>query len=603
MDLHTFIRKRMDIKKGSIVFLILCIGWASQNCFAKQHPNKQETYGDITVSVASVQDDRHHGYAENIINIKNHSPDKIYAVTLSTLDDDLTQTVAVPANSEMQVPFLQPPAHSYAYRLKVAINGRIQEKKIEVDFSSLQTPYDWCSKRMKDIPLTILLSKDVSYDTFKNAFKKAEEAKQFKCDSSGCSSDNDRQIDFQTTESRNYIWSTNWLAYTAYDGIVITAEEMNSLPENAAEAIMKYVRCGGSLLILGKANIMPIYMKNIEVSEPLLFCYIDFGVCVVNELKNPWSWGKDTWNMLDSKAWQPTASELMRYREIADENDEFKIVESLAVPIRGLFSFVLVFAIIIGPVNLFVLHKMNKRIWMLWTVPAISILTSIAVFAYCLLSEGLDSNSRIRSITILNQNTAKASTIGIEAFYCPLTPRGGLKFENETEVTPIGIESYDYRSSRTIDWTECQNWNRGWVVGRVPAHFLIRKNQRCTKSISIIENQQGLWAENLFGNTISSLWYADKNGKVYSAKNIPIAGKINLSPTELVCESTKTVWRDTLAGNWSSVYDRIIERPQSYLTPGTYLAVVDGFSFIEQPLKKVENQKIETLVFGTLDGF
>jgi hypothetical protein len=593
----------MNIRKGSIVLLILCVGWACQFCFAKQHPNKTETYGDITVSVVSVQDDRHHGYAENIINIKNHSLDRIYRVTLSSANEDLTKTVAVPANQEIEVPFLQTPTNSGAYCLKVEINGRIQEKGIEVDFSNLHSSYDRYSSK-KDIAINILLGKDVSYDTFSKAFKKAEEVKKSKYDSS-CSSDNERDIDFQTIESKNYTWSTNWLAYTAYDGIVITAEEMNSLPANAADAIMKYVRCGGSLLILGKANIKPIYIKNIEVSDPLLFCYIDFGVCVLNELKNPWSWSKDTWDMLDSRAWKQTAPELMRYREIAAENDEFKIVESLAVPIRGLFSFVLVFAIIIGPVNLFVLHKMNKRIWMLWTVPVISIVTSIAVFAYCLLSEGLDSNSRIRSITILNQNTATATTLGIEAFYCPLTPRGGLKFENETEVTPIGIDPYGYRSNRnrTVDWTECQNWNRGWVIGRVPAHFLMRKNQTCSQSISITDSNQGPVAKNFFENTISILWYADKDGKIYSTKNIAPLAKAALGQTKFVCDSSKAVWRETLAGSWASIYDRIIERPQNYLTPGTYLAVVNDFSFIEQPLKNIKNQKIETLVFGTLDGF
>ena len=44
------------------------------------------------------------------------------------------------------------------------------------------------------------------------------------------------------------------------------------------------------------------------------------------------------------------------------------------MPVRGLFVLVLLFALGIGPVNLWLLSKYKRRIWLWWNVPAISLL-------------------------------------------------------------------------------------------------------------------------------------------------------------------------------------------------------------------------------------
>ena len=40
----------------------------------------------------------------------------------------------------------------------------------------------------------------------------------------------------------------------------------------------------------------------------------------------------------------------------------------------SLFTFVLIFALVIGPVNIYFLTRTRRRIWLLWTVPACSLI-------------------------------------------------------------------------------------------------------------------------------------------------------------------------------------------------------------------------------------
>src|SRR5262249_19864909 len=103
-------------------------------------------------------------------------------------------------------------------------------------------------------------------------------------------------------------------------------------------------------------------------------------------------------------------------------NQTFPVVENYRVPVRSTAFVMLLFVIAIGPTNLIVLSRMNRRIWLLWTTPAISFLTCLLVFAYSYLREGVTPDTRISSITILDQAHNRAASIGMTAFYCPLTP-------------------------------------------------------------------------------------------------------------------------------------------------------------------------------------
>ena len=98
------------------------------------------------------------------------------------------------------------------------------------------------------------------------------------------------------------------------------------------------------------------------------------------------------------------------------------------VPVRGMFMLMLAFAILVGPANYFFCARKNKRIWMLWTSPALSALFIGVVFAYALLSDGIRPWGRSVVVTLLDEKSHMAATLGTTAWYAPMGAGSGLQF-------------------------------------------------------------------------------------------------------------------------------------------------------------------------------
>src|SRR5262249_26203474 len=124
------------------------------------------------------------------------------------------------------------------------------------------------------------------------------------------------------------------------------------------------------------------------------------------------------------------------YSDIAAINNEFTVVEKIGIPVRGLFVLMLAFVAVIGPINLIWLARRRKKIWMLWTVPVISMVACLAVNGFALLGEGVSATSRVEAFTILDESSHLASTVGWTAFYAPITPGEGLHFSYDVELAP-----------------------------------------------------------------------------------------------------------------------------------------------------------------------
>src|SRR5262249_7915405 len=188
----------------------------------------------------------------------------------------------------------------------------------------------------------------------------------------------------------------------------------------------------------------------------------------------------------------------------------------------------------IGPVNLVVLSRKKRRIWMLWTVPVISLLTCVAVFGYMLLVEGWEGHLRTEGVTILDESAHRATTLGWTGFYSPFTPSDGLSFGADTELSPQIEDDYSYRSggtARTIDWTSEQHLGTGWASARTPAHFMVRKSEKREERVTVDREAGGTLAMvNGLGEEIAQFWYADEQGRIHTAGPVPAGSQAALTP-------------------------------------------------------------------------
>ena len=530
------------------VCLLVAIGcFTVSNAFAVE-------FDDIVITPElTPSGDSYHGYAEYRFAVTNRSSDKTHEVKLIFPKDSLgysgnriremTRSVLVGPSATAYVSLFQPPVEMHGHSLGVVIDGRVQAEKVPLS----STRHGGAHYTTRPITITsagspshspgttsttvfsapvILMSRNV------DATNLHAHANKLLTTTSSLGRGSYETIDLGLPVSA---WSTNWLGFSRYDGVVVTGDDIRQMPPAVQSALRRYVECGGALLVLGGRELTDSWeLRESQKSEPLTDAAgfvnynIGFGQCIVSTETGTGHLKTEQWREV-VESWINTATPWQIRWSIEDANRLFPVVSGgLGIPVRGLFLLMLLFVAVIGPVNLIVLSRKKRRIWMFWTVPVISLLTCVAVFAYATLAEGWNKHGRTEGVTILDENIHRATTIGWTAFYTSLTPGDGLHFGYETELTP---QTIDMKTERTINWTKDQHLQNGWVTARIPAHFMLRKSEVRRERVTVRTEANGrLKIVNGLGADIRQFWLADRDGTIHTALNIRAGAEANLTP-------------------------------------------------------------------------
>ena len=566
------------------------VGFALLISLLTSCPALAAEYGDITVNVElQPKSDSTHGYGEYRVAITNASPSRSHVVELTLPDQNyqqasVTRTVSVQPGSTARVSLFASSA-LYGNGMRVSIDGQQQRPSVQVDFPG----YGYDSR-----PL-LLVSDGASDKAF--VFNAAKFLKN---------ADGSRAFKDALSEIPVQEWSTNWLGYSRYDGVVVTDDELNKMSPETLGALIRYVECGGCLVVSGNWD-GPGEWRTSSSTSALFSYYPGFGECIVT--------GTDSFDKLDNghwlhigmgvkntfALWNPTAVGMH-----GGPNTTFPVTENLGVPVRGLLLMMLVFVLVIGPLNLYILSKKKRKIWLLWTVPLISLMTCVAVSAYSLFSEGWSARARHAGFTILDERSHRATTIGISAFYSPLTPSDGLRYSTDTEVISAvnWWRSYSYESdqrSAAIDWTDGQHLASGWVIARSPAHFRVRRTETRRERLTVQQDGNGqVTIVNGLGAPIKELWVADARGNVHKSGRVEAGASATLArDSQLKPSGSPTSLRGAFSSDWIDLGSSP-ENAIRMLRPGTYVANMENAPFLEEGLKGVKEKRSDSVVFGIM---
>lgn len=400
-------------------------------------------------------------------------------------------------------------------------------------------------------------------------------------------------------------WSTNWLAFSRYDGIVVTGEDLKAMSPAVRTALWQYVETGGSLAVLGTAE-LPESWRRLRLRPGGFATYeAGFGECLVHPDGRIDKWNGERVKAL-ADSWMRTAGTWQITRNTQTAHEKFPVVDDLGIPVKGLFILMLLFTLAIGPANLLVLSRKKRRIWLLWTTPLISLLTCLAVLGYMLISEGWRGHLRTDTVTLLDEGSHRATTIGWTGVYAPLTPSDGLHFRYQTEVVSQQLRDRWRAGARacTLDWSVDQHLASGWVEARVPAIFRVRKSEQRLERVIIDREPDGqLSMVNGLGTEIRRFWYADKDKLVYTAAEVAKGAKVVLKAenTDIPDQPGEELRQIYLSDNWLLKMQEIVQTPLRRLRPRSYLAELDDSQwFLEDALPGAGTRKCHAFVLGLL---
>jgi hypothetical protein len=403
-------------------------------------------------------------------------------------------------------------------------------------------------------------------------------------------------------------WSDHWLAYSPYDAVLMTARDYAAATESSRAALLRYVECGGALITLGRIEIPDPWRTRVrsrdhgvERVQAGFGHYLGFDVTDLRQMgREQGQWMLDTARISGWPWAMPSPPNTAAAHEL------FPVIANVKIPFRSMVLILLVFVVLIGPINLVLLSRYRRKIWALWTIPLVSLVTCGLVFAYSFLSEGITALGRLEGLTLLDQVNHRASTLGMMAFYCPLTPAEGLRFGYDTEVTPV--LDLDYRRlgrPREVDWTRSQHFHTGWLVSRVPAYFRLRKSEVRRERIQFEKDPGGQWAVvNGLGAPIQSLNITDFAGRTYEATDVAAGQRVVLAPRSMpgIAPASTNLFSDLYRGSSWAPMVPLWEKLQTNALPnGTYLARLSGTPFLEEPMTGSAFVQRHSLVLGILN--
>ncbi len=232
--------------------------------------------------------------------------------------------------------------------------------------------------------------------------------------------------------------ASDWLGYTAFDVLMIDKSEWNSLKPSQKQAIFEWIRMGGRMDIYAKEKfpLTDLGFNNVEYNGSKTELRASLGKIVVQT----WDGKELSTNMVN------------RYRSVkkvqdAVQNDfdnSWNLLDRFGQKSFSpalVFVLLIIFAVIVAPVNLFYFAKEGQRHRLFITTPLISLAACLIIMAIIYIKDGVGGNGLRVALADLQSHTDE-KRVYIHQQQISRTGvmlSSGFEAEEQMEITPVKL--------------------------------------------------------------------------------------------------------------------------------------------------------------------
>ena len=326
----------------------------------------------------------------------------------------------------------------------------------------------------------------------------------------------------------------DWRAFSGFDTVMLTESDWSAIPPGSRNAIVSWIRLGGQLVVYSTGN--PT-LKALGLPEDS-----SFGEILLKTIPPDLR--------LDPK---PTVDITEKGRKAKPRMEAIALDFKSHWPIQAAFGgksfnyivfifILIVFGIIVGPINLFVFAKSGRRHRLFLTTPIISIVTSLILIALIIVQDGFGGNgTRLVLMEVRpdeNQNaafihqeqfsrtgvmTSPSFTIDAPALISPvpISPTRWSRFTDSYETSgSYNLQPADGKLFADGAWFQSRSEQGHLITAAVPTRGRIEATGDADTLIST------------FDFPIQTFLYKDAKGDWHRAENITKGQPITLSSVD-----------------------------------------------------------------------
>ena len=382
-------------------------------------------------------------------------------------------------------------------------------------------------------------------------------------------------------------WPTHVREYAGFTSVLISSEDR--IKPEVSQALEDFVHLGGTLITIvppeapwpladvpepAKCDVHKVGFGRIVMVRPINRQNKAALQSVIQELNAADSVRQQRFNNQERPRY-PALESLYGFTITPPEVKGISIPESTlkipphTIPLFTLFLVMVVFAVIIGPLNYWYLQRKGKQLLLIFTTPIISIVFCLFVFLFITFYEGWRSHGAACGFTILDQTKHRADTFARVIMDAAIRPSGGFAFSADDLVSFEGdgkIEVMD-APGQTIASSV--------MKPRVPLNYTVSRTESHREQLDIVFNGDQATVTNGLGAEVTSLVILSHENIIFHHyQPIPPGGTVTLNGSAW----GRTPEARTLPQIVSTLIEET-ERNVSYTTPwlqkGQFVAKVN----------------------------
>ena len=392
----------------------------------------------------------------------------------------------------------------------------------------------------------------------------------------------------------------NWLGFTSLRAVFVGPTEWDALTEPQKNALLTWTACGGDLFLVDKdaATAVPgLVPVTAAPGSPRAYFF--------GRIHQPASASIAAAGLPDVLAkagalqdatWGLPANTRFEWAKIAGRGFLLPIPGIEGVPARAVFFILIVFSVLIGPINYWLLWRARRQVLLVLTTPLISAIFILLLAGYVVAGEGVGVRGRAISFTMLDQARKQAATRASTSLYAAgMAPAGGLRFARDEAVYPLGPTGDGVRESTGMDLTESQQFIAGVIQARSPTNLETISFRPARERLTFSRDAKGVTATNGLGVPIRTLIYRSGDAVHHLARPLHSGQTGSL---------TSGLWRSTdvlpagLPAGLSSRFEHLFQ----HLPDGVYIAIVERSPYWNPGVPTIEERDSFHVVFGWIEG-
>jgi len=328
----------------------------------------------------------------------------------------------------------------------------------------------------------------------------------------------------------------DWRAYAGYDALILSREDYLGLEPGARSAIEKWISGGGHLVVLKDGEDVPLPGFEEECASQ------GFGFKSIIQCGQNY----DDFQALDlrrvlARTVEPQTEQATRHYMTSLWNVG-KELGTRSLGTTFILIALVIFAIIVGPINLFFWANKNHRQRLLWTTPLISLIASILLVGFIMLKDGFGGEgARAIAIDVGSPGDNTAAIIQEQFTRTGILLDSDFTFDKDTVLTPVPAPVTDFNrtgslTSYGVFSAAIQPSDDGWSV---EGDFFQSRTERAQILRSVVPSRERLellpetrdapQIVSSFSYPLTDIFYNGRDNQIWTASAIEPGSTVTMT--------------------------------------------------------------------------